>query len=207
MRIIADFREKRSGVPSLIAEKGVTVDFANLVSGDYYLENHVLFERKTAEDFVQSLIAGRLFAQAEGLKRSWIRHCLVVEGNPYKTLHRISRSAIRGALVSLAVAWQLPVLFSAGKQDTADILLAAMHQENKKTREVSGKNAGVKGKGNLRLAFLQGLPGAGPGTAKALMDRFGTIRGLVDATMEELLSVGGVGTVRAARIYEFLNRT
>lgn len=205
MKIIADHREKPSGVPDILVRKGVTVDFASLSAGDYLLENRIIFERKTAEDLIQSLISGRLFRQAEGLRKSGFRPCIIVEGNPYKTNHRISIQAVRGAFVSLAVAWQLPVVFSAGKNDTAEILVLASNQENRLKTELYyiGKRTGKKL--TPVNSLLLGLPGTGPKTARALLKQFGSIRKIANAGIENLIEVKGIGPAKAARIFEFLN--
>ena len=43
---------------------GAIVNVAHLTAGDYCIDEAVLIERKTAADFAQSLIDGRLFCQA-----------------------------------------------------------------------------------------------------------------------------------------------
>jgi len=42
----------------------VELRIGRLVAGDYRVEESVLIERKTASDFAQSLVTGRLFEQA-----------------------------------------------------------------------------------------------------------------------------------------------
>ncbi len=52
IRILADYREKRSGIPELLQSK-VNVKIVNLVAGDYLIDEQVIVERKTNEDFIQ----------------------------------------------------------------------------------------------------------------------------------------------------------
>ena len=98
INITIDHWEKVSGVPDLIAEERVDITFATLKAGDYLINNEILIERKTAEDFVQSLMSGRLFGQCSKLKNSGSVCLMVVEGKPVNTEHKINREAIQGAL-------------------------------------------------------------------------------------------------------------
>lgn len=61
--IIADYREQASGIPKLLAGKGLHIQLSRLDTGDYILHNELVIERKSAVDFIQSLLSGRLFSQ------------------------------------------------------------------------------------------------------------------------------------------------
>jgi len=43
------------------------------------------------------------------------------------------------------------------------------------------------------LHILQGIPGVGPERACTLLDRFGSVEAVLTASMEELLSIKGIG--------------
>ncbi|MFT4092905.1 MAG: ERCC4 domain-containing protein, partial [Niabella sp.] len=112
----ADHREIRSGIPSLLGENTrLSVTLTALPVGDYIINNYIGIERKTAADFVQSIISNRLFEQISRLRRAIPRPLLIIEGNPYGTSHQISESAIRNAMLSVMIAWQVPVLFAKDK--------------------------------------------------------------------------------------------
>jgi Fanconi anemia group M protein len=93
IKISADYREGQSGIPDLLIEKGVDISIDELPAGDYLINENILVERKTKDDFVLSLINNRLF----------------IEGNPYKTTYNISYQAVKGALLSISLIWQIPV--------------------------------------------------------------------------------------------------
>ena len=62
INVIADDREGKGEVTtSLLAIKDVNVRIDRLTLGDYKVNNHLLFERKTLKDFAASIIDGRLF--------------------------------------------------------------------------------------------------------------------------------------------------
>ena len=63
IEIIADFRENASGIPQKLLELGIKTTVQVLTKGDYLINNQILVERKTKEDFVLSLMQNRLFKQ------------------------------------------------------------------------------------------------------------------------------------------------
>lgn len=50
-------------------------------------------------------------------------------------------------------------------------------------------------------SVLEALPGVGPARRKALLAAFGSVRGVADATVEDIAAVDGIGPALAARIH------
>ena len=81
-QVIADHRESKSGVGEYLAAlPGVRLRWENLSTGDYIVEEGVVFERKTASDFAASLIDQRLFSQAKRLADQPLRAAFIIEGS------------------------------------------------------------------------------------------------------------------------------
>ena len=66
--ITVDVRERRSGVPRLLAELGLVVELVTLAVGDYAIRSRVI-ERKTVSDLGHSLADHRLWSQVAALRR------------------------------------------------------------------------------------------------------------------------------------------
>ncbi len=79
LRIIADEREKPSGVPEALRSLGVSVEYRLLDVADYLVGAYAI-ERKSVRDFVSSLYSGRLFDQAHRLGEAYETIFLIVEG-------------------------------------------------------------------------------------------------------------------------------
>ena len=201
--ITADYREFQSGIPTSLLERNIVVNLENLPAGDYLINNQLLVERKTAEDFIISLISNRLFLQCEKLKKNSDYHFLMIEGNPYKTRHKVSREAVKGALLSISSAWQIPVVFSKDKNDTVELLISTGNQILK--HNLLRIRAGIKPKRlkNRQLYLLQGLPDIGPALAYRLLIHFGSLQKIMRATEKQLLKVDGIGNKKASRLVEF----
>lgn len=205
MTIVADFREKPSGVISLLQGRGMDVAVKKLSWGDYIVNNRVTIERKTGTDFLISLIDGRLFKQASNLKRFCMHPVFLIEGNPYKTDMDVNCNAIRGALISLQTAWYLPVVYSRCKEETRDILMQiAVQGAEEVERDVLRHGYRPKPLRSRQLYILQGLPHVGPVLARRLLERFGSVDKVMGASEEEFLCVTGIGKALAGRIHEVL---
>ncbi|MCD4697311.1 MAG: hypothetical protein K8S16_13830 [Bacteroidales bacterium] len=204
VKIAADYREFPSGIPDLLLNKKIETTLENLKAGDYLINNQILVERKTKEDFILSLITNRLFPQCEKLKRNSNYHLLIIEGNPYKTNHKINREAIQGALLSVSVAWQIPVLFSKDKNDTANLLIKMGKQMLIDKIPKLRKGYKPKKPKNQQLYFLQGLPAVGPSLAYRLFLHFGSLAKIMKATEKQLMNVEGIGKTNARKIVDFI---
>lgn len=205
MRILVDHREKSSGMFEELGNR-FEIESGNLSSGDYLINLRILVERKTARDFVLSLVDTRLFRQVRRMKNQGFRSVLLVEGNPFETDLDVSPEAIKGALLSVAVIWQLPVIFSGSRTETAGIF-ESIGRLDEKRLDILPLRGGYRPKRifSRQLYFLQGLPGVGPVTAKRLMARFGTPARALSASEKELISVRGIGKEKAALIRKVLN--
>ncbi len=138
--IHADRRENSSGIPLILEhEYGIKVLPAMLRTGDYIIDEKIVIERKTHLDFAQSIIDGRLFQQAAMMRKFFNRSLLIVEGSMESISERIKihSHAVKGALVSIAVAWQISILFSQDAAETALLLWLIGHQETASAIELS----------------------------------------------------------------------
>ncbi|MFT3948285.1 MAG: ERCC4 domain-containing protein [Agriterribacter sp.] len=205
--IHADHREIPSGIPHILSEiEDISLSVLHLPAGDYIINTTIGVERKSAEDFVQSIICNRLFDQVARLKKSVSRTLLIVEGNPYHTDHKIQCSAIRGAVLSVLIAWQVPVIFSKNREDTVALLLAIVRQDKTTLPQLKApKNYRSKKLASRQLFFLQGIPGIGPALAARMLEKFGSLKAAVNATEKELQNVEGIGKGNAKKIFDFIN--
>ena len=206
IKITCDFREKPSGIPKLLADNKVNVSFSSLTSGDYIINDQFIVERKTAEDFIQSIMDNRLFEQCSKLKKESQRVLILIEGNPYKTEHKIDGRAVKGAILSILTAWQIPVIYSQSVDVSIELLLMLGTQSLKENIYLR-TNKGFKPKKikSQRLRFLQGIPSTGPAIAGRLMETFGNIKSIVNTNTEELRKIKGIGKNKAKIIVDFFS--
>lgn len=120
--VIADTRERQ---PYSFDPERVTTVRRALRSGDYSLdgfEERVAVERKTLDDFAQSLIRARERFLAEMRRlESFEAACVVVEGNlrdllEGKASSHAHPSSLLGATLSVVVDHRIPVFFCSDRQ-------------------------------------------------------------------------------------------
>ncbi len=208
--ITVDDRERRSGVAALLQRhEGVEVTVRRLAVGDYVVEDTLAVERKTVMDFAVSLCDGRLFRQALHLRTSvaYDRVRLVLEGAGSELRRmNLSREAIQGALVSLTLAFDLPVLRSGSPAETAKIILMAADQLRRREQSLMPRR-GPRPKDirRIQLLMLQAVPDIGPVKATALLEGLGSPAAIADASFEEIEATYGIGPETATRLHAVLH--
>ncbi len=203
MQVIVDDREPLAGpYEYLCGMPNMKITRRRLQTGDYLLDNRILFERKTAPDFGQSLIDGRLFAQAIRLRQTAMSSVLILEGNQHAwTKTGIRWEALQGALITLSVLLGIPVLRSSDAPETAKLMVqTAMQVDRVAKGGLARPGYRPHGKRRRQLYILQGLPGIGPQRAERLLDTFGSVEAVIGANVLDLCSVEGVGKQTAKSI-------
>jgi len=84
LKIIVDYREKASGLIDLLKNEGGFIEAKKVSHGDYIINETITIERKTAKNFLISIIDGRLINQLSKLKKFCTNPILIIEGNPYR---------------------------------------------------------------------------------------------------------------------------
>ncbi len=204
VKIIADYREVSSKLPEILENHGVNVIRSQLKTGDYIINEEIIIERKAREDFILSIIQGRLFSQCAKMKKTDKHIILLIEGNPYHTKHDIDRQAIKGALLSVSLCWQIPIVYSTDVNDSAHMMIMAGNQLLKESYPNFQRARNSKNFRKKAIYFLQGLPTVGPVMAKVLLEKFDTIENVILASEEELMEIEGLGKKKAKLIREFL---
>lgn len=205
-KLIVDSRESRSGLAQLLARRGAEIVVEELESGDYVLAEGVAVERKTAVDFVQSLIVDkRIFSQVATLKRTYAKAYILVEGDLFATQSNIADDALVGAMSYLNVIENVPVIHTRDVTQTASMLITMQrHALEGLGYEVALRGAKPKDRTPQAQYLVEGLPGIGPTVAKKLLAHFGSAYAVFTASPEQLKAVPGVGPKMIATLREVL---
>ena len=207
VEVVVDQRELDSSIAKdLSTRDGLVTRLETLAVGDYVLSDRVAVERKSAADFVDSMLdADRsMFEQVGELSRAYARPVMVVEGTNLYGQRDIDPNAIRGALASLAVDFDVSVLRTEGEKDTTELLATvAKREQETRDREVSvhGEKT-TKTRAEQQEYVVSSIADIGPVTARTLLEHFGTVEAVMTAPEDDLLEVDGVGPVTAERIRE-----
>jgi Fanconi anemia group M protein len=131
---------------------------------------------------------------------------LIIEGEQIIGLRAVNPASIYGALASIAIRIQVPILWTRNAEETANVLYRIAHLEqvtsNKPLRTRSGDSKGTDAEALEYI--LSGFPGVDTVTSRALLAEFGTLEKVFSSNKEELQRVKGVGPKIAGRIKHLL---
>jgi len=206
VRILADTRERGKIIEKLQALPGVTLEFAEQECGDYVLGNGVVVERKSATDFILSIVDKTLLADVGKLRAVHGRPVYVVEGDLFTMRFHQKAFDVHMALAHLAVVQGIPVIASPDVEQSAMLiyLMAVDAQHNLAARpNMRLAKPGVRSEAQQFL--VEGLPGVDADRAERLLSRFGGAMRVFGASAEALAEVDGISSEMAARIRAVLD--
>ncbi|MFW9965817.1 MAG: DEAD/DEAH box helicase [Candidatus Thorarchaeota archaeon] len=206
IKMIVDSRELPTAVARELTRLDVEISGESLQIGDYIVSEDVAIERKESGDFIQSLIDGRLFVQLTALRSSYRRPVLIIEGEQLIGLRAVNPASIYGALASIAIRIQIPILWTRNAEETANVLYRLAHLEQVAAKKTLRTRSGdARGTDAEALEYiLSGFPGVDTVISRAILSEFGTLEGVFSASEKELQSVKGVGKKIAGRIRRLL---
>ncbi len=208
VRVFVDQREIRSHVAHALEKLGIDVTLTTLEVGDYVVSDRVGIERKTAEDFLSTLLDGRdLFGQVSDLKRAYDRPLIIIEGEGIYTARQVHPNVIRGVLAAITIDFGVPIIFSRDEGDTAALIsVIAKREQVDSKREINlhGKKSAATLKEQQEY-LVSAISEIGPVVARNLLRHFGSVEKVMTASREELMKVELVGPKTADRIKEVVS--
>ncbi|MEM1515031.1 MAG: ERCC4 domain-containing protein [Candidatus Bathyarchaeia archaeon] len=164
--IIVDSREA-SAAPRIIdglKGLGVIVRIETLDKGDYVISDECAFERKTVQDFVNTLTHRDLFEQIFLLKEAYEKPFLLIEGYfplIYK-FSKISPSAVWGAIFALAKNG-ISVINTINYRETVTLLYTSAKQEQIEEKKEPAVHPvkKIETVADAQIFFLASLPNIG----------------------------------------------
>jgi len=202
--LIVDANEP-GDIPDRLRELGVSIEVRKIAPGDYVL-GPVGIERKTLTDFFNSLVRKRLFEQVQRLREAYPQPLLILEGDLTELSTFKHPQSFLGALLAMELKERVPILTTADKEQTALVLKVLWKSQDKGAPEYGLRHKPKALSLGQRQRFLvEGLPSIGETLARNLLERFGTVRAVFDASAEELEHTPKIGAGKAAEIVRLVN--
>ncbi len=211
MIVTIDDRERRSPVIPELARLGVRFEFKRLDVADYDVAGIYGIERKSASDFLNSILDKRLFEQARYLKQAYEVPLIVIEGDlsAETSSREISLNQAYGAVLAL-VENGVSVVNTGSPRETALLIYITSKRAEKKggnyvppaKKRVQKLNASIP---VVQLNLIATLPGVSYELAEKILMEFKTPRRFFMATAAELRKVPGLGPKKIQRILAVLD--
>jgi ERCC4-type nuclease len=196
-RIVCDAHEVRSGVPAQLAELGADVEIRSLLRGDYLVAVNAIVERKTIADLHFSIVRGRFWAQMRKIRVAR-RPYLLLEGTSIFD-GPIADDAIRGLCLAVGDLG-VTIIRSENTTDTAAWLIEVtaggapvLDRPVFAQRPRSTENPPA-------VAALAAATGVSVETARSVLERYGTLGAVSQATQDDLRRIPRVGAKKAEAI-------
>ncbi|MGQ4833521.1 MAG: ERCC4 domain-containing protein [Candidatus Asgardarchaeia archaeon] len=205
------------------------VEIKILDVGDFifdFIKYVVITERKSIEDFVNSIRNNRIWEQLQKIAnikemhgKEVKRKVLLIDGTldqfmpdsqflSEKQKNKFYAS-IMGAIQQIVFVYGVPIIFADNQVALKQFfrILVKREENGKKDAIPSVKctkeENRFSGEIDYRIVMLTAIPTIGPQLAKNLLKRYRSIRNIVNATKESLAKVPGIGTKRAEIIFNF----
>ena len=202
-QIVCDHRETASAVVRTLSLMGLGLKLEQLTVADYMISNRVGIERKSAQDFNDSIKDGRLFNELIELKNKFESPILILEGDPFNESH-INENALYGAITSIILNLGINVYRTKDPEESAMFLyqLARKEQsENKNKINIRFDKAPIE-TSRLLEYIVAGIPRVNRLRAKNLLKEFKTLQNVFLADIPDLTKIENIGKKIAQEIYK-----
>ena len=201
MKVFIDTRERliHERFYSIATKFGFEVQIEQLEVGDIVCPDAKFgVERKTPEDFVASF--NKIFSQCGELAKNYENAFLVIDGDFSQICALATPAMIIGTIASLTAREKVSVMCSGNYFPELVCKIIAKFSDGK-TRELVARRERPQTK-DFRLNVLCSVPGISVAKAQQLLERFGSIRNVIDADVKEICEIPRIGPTLACRIKE-----
>jgi ERCC4-type nuclease len=191
--VICDNRETASPVVRYLSLMGVNLKLEQLTVADYIISQRAGIERKSAQDFNDSIKDGRLFNELIDLKNNFERVLLIIEGDPFLDSN-LNTNALYGAITSIILNLGITIYRTQDAKETAMFIYQLAKKEQ------------TDSKGDIKLRFekapiefshllefiIAGIPGVNSLRAKNLLKEFKTLQNIFNSDIPDLTKVDNI---------------
>ncbi|MDR0439198.1 MAG: DEAD/DEAH box helicase [Methanocalculaceae archaeon] len=198
--VVIDNREISSTVAEHLNNLGAKITQGKLPIGDYAIGDCVLVERRTIQDFVDTLVDCDLLNQIRDFSESTSYPILIIEGGSITDLyelHNTHPNAIHNIIDLISVDFDVFLVFTEDAKETAYIIYAFACWEIEKTKNKRDERnfhcdeSIHKYREELEY-IITTIPEVEPKTAHKILATLGTLRTTFSTFTEELIQVKSV---------------
>ena len=201
--IICDNRETASSVVRNLSLLGVKLRLEQLSVADYVISDRVGIERKSAQDFSDSIKDGRLFKELMELSTNFERPILILEENLFEN-SSINENALYGAITSIILNLGITIYKTRDARETSTFLYQlAKKEQSEHTSPIKLRFDKAPIELSRMLEYIiAGIPSVNSLRAKNLLKEFKTLQNIFNSDIPDLTKVENIGKKIAQDIYK-----
>ncbi len=208
-KIVVDERERPSGIPQALVRLGDYVVYKFLDVGDYIVGENIAIERKRVPDFIKSVFDGRIFDQIRRLLDVYAKVVILIQGSPEEVKIATDKwNSFYGTIARMILEDGVSIIYAQGIEDTAYIIhsLAQKSQSSiaRGSYPVIHRKPKLGSVSEWQTYIVQSLPFIGPKLARRLLEKFGNVVSIFNASALELSRVEGISEWKAQEIVRIL---
>lgn len=203
--ILVSKRVEGSGLWTALEEKGFHPEAADIEHADIVVSHRTAVTVRSVQEFIDEISDGSMQARLGKMKQAFLHPILIVQGPAEGRGAQQGNAAVYDALSHLLSEYHMPVLSTADPEETGSVLAALRRSEDESRTERRSVQSTLDTPAR-QMFMVQGLPNVSASLAERLLKRFGSVRDIANAEVEELMEVDGIGRVIAEGIHDVLRR-
>jgi len=109
-------------------------------------------------------------------------------------------------LASIVLDFGVPILYTKSPLDTASLLAVMAKREQNKDSDFTYHPAKPRSAREQQEFIVSAFPTIGPLTSRRLLEHFGSVKNLVNASQEDLVALEGIGEKTASLLVEMFEK-
>lgn len=194
-----------AGLREALSRHGLAIESQEIESADIIISKRVAVAFRTVDEFIGGISDGSMLSCLAKLKHEYLHPILIVQGKAEGEGVQAGNAAVYDALSSLLSEYHMPVLSTSDAEETASAVNSLFRQEEAKQSGARGTQTTLDVP-SRQMFLVQGLPNVSATLAQRLLERFGSVKGIADANVDELMKVDGIGRVIAEGIHMVLRK-
>lgn len=168
----------------------------NMDSGDFVCGEYAI-EHKSKNDYRKSIMDKHLADQTQTMHRNFKECAIAYSDQP----HELFKDGFGTGTFASSIAQGISVMVLGNIDIMAVVCIKLLHKWNDDKVRDHNPNINQKVFGDTQLNIITGIEGIGEVNGNALIDHFGSIDKIVEASIDELAAVKGIDKVRALMVY------
>lgn len=204
--LVVSTRVGGSELKNALEKSGFATEAKEIEHADVIVSKRVAVAVRTVDGFIDGISDGSVLSVLAKMKHEYLHPILIVQGAPQGDGAQAGNAAVYDALSSILAEYHMPILSTGTAEETAAAIRSLRKQEEAREGKAGRGVQTTLDMSSRQMFLVQGLPNVSATLAQRLLERFGSVKGIADADVEELMQVDGIGRVIAEGIHTVLRK-